>query len=403
MVRSNSIRRRVASRAGKAPTRRTILKGAAASAAVAFTMKSVGPFVRRAEAAELNLRVLMWEPYNIKETIAEIEKDLGVRFSPTFFDGNSEAFNKMKAGGTEDFDMVQADGHWPRLYYKQGLTQAVDYAKLPSMKNAFSDFVAPNFPYFQELGGEATVAAPYCWGGYGVTINKSQVSDEDAQTLEVMFNEKYKGHLATSARFEENIAMAGILAADRMGTKDDLRPDGDTFNPYKLTDEELEEAKGWLIKQKGLLLTRYQDYDTLDRLMQTGVVWASPEFSETYRRLVRMRKAGELDFDVDHVLKAREGGLGWVDSWMISAGVTDAEKLEACHGCINHLLSKEAMFRVINDVGVPTTIDVRDMMSQEEIELLFMDRIDQIRGLYMFDQPSSPEKWERVWSEVEAA
>ena len=27
----------------------------------------------------------------------------------------------------------------------------------------------------------------------------------------------------------------------------------------------------------------------------------------------------------------------------------------------------------------------------------------ELLGLHMFDQPSSPEKWERVWSEVEAA
>ena len=26
-----------------------------------------------------------------------------------------------------------------------------------------------------------------------------------------------------------------------------------------------------------------------------------------------------------------------------------------------------------------------------------------IKGLYQFDAPSSPEKWERIWSEVEAA
>jgi spermidine/putrescine-binding protein len=56
------------------------------------------------------LRLLMWQPYAIKETIAEFEEKVGARFSPTFFDGNSEAFNKMKVGGTKDFDIVQADG-----------------------------------------------------------------------------------------------------------------------------------------------------------------------------------------------------------------------------------------------------------------------------------------------------
>ena len=31
------------------------------------------------------------------------------------------------------------------------------------------------------------------------------------------------------------------------------------------------------------------------------------------------------------------------------------------------------------------------------------DRTAELKGLHMFDQPSSPEKWERVWSNMESA
>ena len=44
--------------------------------------------------------------------------------------------------------------------------------------------------------------------------------------MNLLFNEKDKGHLTTSARFEENIALVGILAAHSMGTPDGERPDG---------------------------------------------------------------------------------------------------------------------------------------------------------------------------------
>ena len=96
----------------------------------------------------------MWQPYAIKETIAEFETKTGARFSPTFFDGNSEAFNKMKVGGTKDFDIVQADGFWPRLYFRQGLTQAVDYGKLPNIANVFPGFLPPNFPLLADETGD---------------------------------------------------------------------------------------------------------------------------------------------------------------------------------------------------------------------------------------------------------
>ncbi len=83
----------------------------------------------------------MWQPYAIKETIAAFESQFKAKFAPTFFDGNSEAFNKLKVGGTKDFDMVMADGFWPRLYFRQGLTKAVDYSKIANMSGVFPDFL----------------------------------------------------------------------------------------------------------------------------------------------------------------------------------------------------------------------------------------------------------------------
>ena len=143
-------------------TRRTLLSGAAAAAGAA-AFKPMAPFISNAEAAATTLRLLMWQPYAIKETIAEFESETGARFSPTFFDGNSEAFNKMKVGGTKDFDIVQADGFWPRLYFKQGLTQGVDYGKLGNVKNVFPEFLPDKFTLLADESGQTNVAAPAGW------------------------------------------------------------------------------------------------------------------------------------------------------------------------------------------------------------------------------------------------
>jgi spermidine/putrescine-binding protein len=379
-------------------SRRKLLKTGAAAAAVAIA----APHVRNAEAAEPTIRMLIWQDYNIAETVQEFEAAFGAKVSPAFFDGNSEAFNKMKAGGTADFDLVQADGFWPRLYYRDGLIQEMDEALVPNLANLFPDFAPGAYDLLNLTPGGIRIGANNCWGSYGITMNLSHIEEADRTSLEIMFAEKYGGHLATGARFEENIAMAGILAATHMGTTEGPRPDGEAFNPYKLTDEELETAKQLLIKQKGLLVTRYQDYDSLQKLMRPGLVWASPEFSEIYRRLTRAYNAGEIDFQVAHMLQPDEGGLGWIDSWLISSGVTDPAMVELCHHWVNHYISKESMYRVAMK-GVAPCYDVRDMLPPEEVDLLLLNRTVELRGLHMFDQPSSPEKWERVWSEVEAA
>ncbi|MEM7124444.1 MAG: hypothetical protein AAF563_24425 [Pseudomonadota bacterium] len=383
----------------KGLSRRSVLKTGAAAAA---TTAIAAPHVRRAKAADMTIRMLIWQDYNIADTVNEFEEKYDVSVSPSFFDGNSEAFNKMKAGGTEDFDLVMADGFWPRLYYRDNLIQPMDDALLPNLANLFPDFAPGAYDLLHDKPGGTRIGVNNCWGSYGITMNLDHIEPADRESLNIMFDEKYAGHLATGARFEENIAMAGILAATQLGTKDDERPDGQPFNPYKLTDAELERAKELLIKQKGLLVTRYQDYDSLQKLMRPGLVWASPEFSEIYRRLTRAYEAGEIDFQVAHMLQPVEGGLGWIDSWQLSSGTTDPAKIEMCHHWVNHYISNESMHRVALK-GVAPCFDVRAMLPPEEVDLLLMDRTVELRGLHMFDQPSSPEKWERVWSEVEAA
>jgi spermidine/putrescine-binding protein len=395
-------RLRIASSARRVgTTRRALLKGAAiAGAGLAF--RPMAPFISNAEAATPTLRLLMWQPYAINETIAEFESKFGAKFAPTFFDGNSDAFNQMKVGGTKDFHIVQGDGFWPRLYFRQGLTQAVDYGKIASMANVFPDFLPPNFPLLADPSGEHKVAAPNCWGGYGITVNSSQVAAGDIGSISLLLNEKYKGKMSTNSRFEENIALIGILAATNLGTISGPRPDGNPFNPYNLTDAELEETKKLLIQQKKLLLTRYQDYDAPDRLMRGGAVWAAPEFAETYRHLTVLKQDGKLDFDIQHVLKPKEGGLGWVDTWMISSGA-DSERVELAHHWMDSFLKKDNYVRVVRSTGYGGTVDLRDLLSPNEMELYFQNRSSEASQLHMFDQPSSPEKWERIWSDVEAS
>jgi spermidine/putrescine-binding protein len=136
--------------------------------------------------------------------------------------------------------------------------------------------------------------------------------------------------------------------------------------------------------------------------MRGGSVWIAPEFSETYRHLTVLRKEGKVDFDLQHVLKPKEGGLGWVDTWMISSEA-DSERVELAHKWVDMLLAKDNYVRVVRSTGYGGTVDVRDLLTPDEIELYFQNRSAEAAQLHMFDQPSSPEKWERIWSDVEAS
>lgn len=382
-------------------SRRQFLQATGVAAAGVALGACGGQTSTSTNASGQTLRWLGWEHYNVPELNQKFEEEFGVRVSAGFFDGNSEAYNSLRAGGTEDYDLVMADGFWPRLYAKQGLTQPVDYGQLDNMEHVFDDFKAPNYELLEQDG--ESIAAPNCWGGYGFTVNLDRVDAADADSVALLFNEKYAGHLSTSARFEENIALAGILACHEMGTIDAERPDGEPFNPYVLTDEELERSKELLIQQKRLLVTRWNDEDTLEQLLRSEQVWASPEWSGIYRRIHFDKLDGKSDLNMTHVLRPREGGLGWVDTWCITSGVKDSEKLDIVHKWINFRLRPENMAIIATEVGWAPTVDVRELIPERFVDTLFLNETSAIEGLYQFDAPSSPEKWERVWSEVEAA
>ena len=53
--------------------------------------------------------------------------------------------------------------------------------------------------------------------------------------------------------------------------------------------------------------------------------------------------------------------------------------------------------------GVRLREPVSVMLDDRYVDTLFLNETGSIHGLCQFDAPSSPEKWERIWSEVEAA
>ena len=194
-----------------------------------------------------------------------------------------------------------------------------------------------------------------------------------------------------------------MLAASRLGTMSAPRPDGKPFNPYALTDEELEETKRLLIEQKKLLLTRYQDYDALDRLMRGGSVWAAPEFAETYRHLTVLAQGGQARFrrPACAEAKGRRARLGRHLDDQLGRGLRARRaRPRLGQSCSS---PRRTTSTVVRSTGYGGTVDVRDQLTPDEIELYFQNRSAEASQLHMFDQPSSPEKWERIWSDVEAS
>lgn len=332
------------------------------------------------------LNVLMWPYYDLEVMNQPLRDEYGIEINAAHFNTNTEVLNKLRTGGAKEFDIIQGDSLWPRKYFKKGYIQPVDRSKLPNLKNIFPAF-HPDTQKLHVMDGKY-LGPPNAWGGYGLSYNPNKVPKSDIESfMTSIYDEKYAGHIATSSRMTMNIANTALA----LGYND---PKGNIWDVC--SDQKLQKITDLLIKQKDWLITRYSDSRNLDRFYNNGELWVFPEFSDTYRRLALEGK------DIKHNLRTKEGGMGWLEAWMMTSGVKSEAKKNAVHAFMNQRLSKDYHMKLAKEVGGAPTADVRDRLSDREIEIYFQDRTQEFNKLTQFAAPKCPSKWQQFWTKVKA-
>lgn len=138
------------------------------------------------------LNVYNWSDYIAEDTIANFEKETGIKVRYDTFDNNEILHAKLVAGKT-GYDVVVPSSGWARLQMDGGLLRKLDKAKLPNLKNMDPDIqkqIASLDPGNQYL-------VNWLWGYTTVGINVAKVkaalgSDPmPANVWELVFNPKY--------------------------------------------------------------------------------------------------------------------------------------------------------------------------------------------------------------------
>ena len=87
-----------------------------------------------AQEEEKVLNIYNWSDYIAPDTIANFEKETGIKVRYDNFDNNEIVHAKLVAGKT-GYDIVVPSSNWAKLQIDGGLLQKLDRAKLPNLKN----------------------------------------------------------------------------------------------------------------------------------------------------------------------------------------------------------------------------------------------------------------------------
>jgi putrescine transport system substrate-binding protein len=88
----------------------------------------------RAQEEEKILNIYNWSDYIAEDTIANFEKETGIKVRYDLFDSNEILHAKLVAGKT-GYDVVVPSSYWAKLQADGGLLRKLDKAQLPNLKN----------------------------------------------------------------------------------------------------------------------------------------------------------------------------------------------------------------------------------------------------------------------------
>jgi putrescine transport system substrate-binding protein len=92
------------------------------------------PGTARAQEEEKVLNVYNWSDYIADDTIANFEKETGIKVRYDVFDSNEILHAKLVAGKT-GYDIVVPSSYWAKIQADGGLLRKLDKAQLPNLKN----------------------------------------------------------------------------------------------------------------------------------------------------------------------------------------------------------------------------------------------------------------------------
>jgi len=124
----------------------------------------------RAQQEEKVLNIYNWSDYIADDTIANFEKETGIKVRYDNFDSNEILHAKLLVGGS-GYDIVVPSSYWARMQIQGGLLARLDKKQVPNLKN-IDPGVAAELARF-DPGNEHVV--DWLWGYTTVGINAGKV------------------------------------------------------------------------------------------------------------------------------------------------------------------------------------------------------------------------------------
>ncbi|MBG6176597.1 putative spermidine/putrescine transport system substrate-binding protein/spermidine/putrescine transport system substrate-binding protein [Labrenzia sp. EL_208] len=329
-----------------------------------FPMMAVclATFAIGSTASAQEVRLLAFEGYADDAWRVPFEEASGCKVAVSYVGGVDEMFAKMAGSDGTDFDLVSIDTSLYPRYAEAGLLQAFDDQKLSNLNNLL--------PAFQEVAavqdGEKRLGIPIAWGSQGLIYDADELSDAPT-SWGAMWDPENAQRVIALDDSNNNIVMAALY----LGFDD----------PFDLTDEQMVQVRDKLIDLKGNLLSYYAGFEDGVAVWESGAATMMLSMGEP--QLGQLRERG---YNAVYSIP-KEGAVGWLDTWALSAGAGD---LDCAHAWADYSLRPEVGEVLNSKYGYgPTTMEA--------------EGLDYADNLVWLKPVEDMDARVRLWNEVKAA
>ena len=316
---------------------------------------------------EGELHIYNWSDYIAEDTVANFEKETGIKVSYDTYESNEEMVAKLQVGAG-GYDIVVPTG------YIVTVLAAMDLLHPLSKKRYISNWsnVAPLFhdPIFDK-GNRWGV--PWQWGTTGIAYRSDKVtSPPDSWAV---FHD---------ATLKNKMTMMDDVR-DVIGSW--LRYRGKSLNSSEQAD--LDQAKADAIASKANLKA-YISAPVKGQLV-SGDVW----IAQLWNGDTMQAKAEQPT--IGYVLP-KEGGSIWTDSLVIPKS---APHKRAAHEFMNFILRPEVAASISNFTGYGTPVEPAMPMLAQPVPYPTGEELARLE--YQADLGKATELWDMIWTEIKAS
>ncbi|WP_296989068.1 polyamine ABC transporter substrate-binding protein [Thalassospira sp. UBA1131] len=299
---------------------------------------AVSGFAAGASAQEV-LNIYNWSDYIGEETVANFEKEYGVKVNYDVYDSNQLVEAKLLAGNS-GYDIVVPTLADAERLIKAKLFQPIDKSKLSNYGNLDPVILEQQAKY----DPDNTFAVPYLWGtnGFGYNVAKvKEVLGDDAplDSWAMVFEPEYAEKLSKCGlTMLDDPAEITPLVNFYTGNSPDGAPDA---SHIESAIAKLEEVRPYI--------TYFHSSQYINDLANGNVCISVGWSGDVGQAAYRAEEAGNGN-EIKYVIP-KEGTLIWFDTMMIPE---DAPNPDLAHKFIDYVLRADVEAEIANYVAYAT-------------------------------------------------